>query len=276
MRKTSPLLILGLLVLFLAPLRAQDLSGLIRNEAREGVQQTTYMYGLGYANVLDTYLSPQSYAGLDLRIAREGLKVSDHMDGRLLRQSLLMGNYAYTDNRAENNHTMDALVSWSYGYLYRLPLETGALRILAGALGYLSGGFTYNLRNGNNPASLRASASIDASLMAVYDLNLSGRTIPVRYQISMPLLGAMFSPHFGESYYEIFCQDGGSGNIKLTTPFSRPSLRHILSADVPIGKKTHLRCAYIMDLEQSKLNGLRTHHYSHALMIGFVKEFLYL
>lgn len=238
----------------------------------EEVQTRVTMYGLGYSNVFDTYLSPQEYKGMEARILRENIKKTHMMDGGLNRQTLFHASISYTKNRADNNHTMSALASWNYGYLYNLPIGD-KLKVMAGGLGDISGGFTYNLRNGNNPASVRASISLDASAMVLYDLQVGKKTIPLRYQLSFPLLGLRFSPHYGQSYYEIFCQDDAKGTIKLTTPFSVPSSMHMLTADIPFGKFT-LRCAYVMDLQQSSLSGIRTHHYSHTLMVGVIKQFL--
>ncbi len=252
----------------------QDVRSRILEDATlsEEVQTRVTMYGLGYSNVYDTYLSPQEYKGMEARILRESMKKTHMLDGGLNRQTLFHASLSYTKNKADNNHTISALASWNYGYLYNLPLGS-KLKVLAGGLGNISGGFTYNLRNGNNPASLRASLSLDASAMVLYDLQVGNMTIPLRYQLSFPLLGLRFSPHYGQSYYEIFCQDDAKGTIKLTTPVSVPSTMHLLTADIPF-KKFTLRCAYMMDLEQSSLSGIRTHHYSHTLMVGVIKQFL--
>ena len=34
------------------------------------------MYGIGYTNVFDTYLSPQEYKGIDFRISRESMRMT--------------------------------------------------------------------------------------------------------------------------------------------------------------------------------------------------------
>ena len=34
------------------------------------------MYGVGFTNVFDTYLSPQEYKGIDFRISRESMRMT--------------------------------------------------------------------------------------------------------------------------------------------------------------------------------------------------------
>ena len=91
-------------------------------------------------------------------------------------------------------------------------------------------------------------------------------------QLDVPLLGAMFSPHYGQSYYEIFSQGNAGGVVKFTSLHNRPSWRHRLSLDFPVGR-TRMRFTYLWDVQQSEVNHLRTHAYGHIFMVGFVKRF---
>ena len=45
----------------------------------------------------------------------------------------------------------------------------------------------------------------------------------------------------------------------------------MLSIDLPIGY-TKMRFSYLADLQQSNVNGIKTHTYSHVFMVGFVKD----
>ena len=45
----------------------------------------------------------------------------------------------------------------------------------------------------------------------------------------------------------------------------------MLSVDFPIGY-TKMRFSYLADLQQSNVNNIKTHTYSHVFMVGFVKE----
>lgn len=231
------------------------------------------MYGVGFTNVFDTYLSPQEYKGIDFRISRESMRMTRWADGKLSLQSFFQADLGYTHNKVDNNDAFSALANWNYGLHYNFPI-TGNFKLLAGGLVDLNGGFVYNLRNTNNPASARAYINLDASGMAIWDLRIKNYPLTLRYQVNLPVMGVLFSPHYGQSYYEIFSLGNSGGVVKFTSLHNQPSLRQMLTVDFPVGR-AKMRLGYIWDAQQSKVNELKTHTYSHVFMVGFVKE-LYL
>ena len=162
------------------------------------------------------------------------------------------------------------MVNWNYGLHYQFRL-TENFKLLAGGLIDANGGFVYNLRNTNNPASARAYVNLDASGMAIWHLKIKRYPMVLRYQVNLPVMGVLFSPHYGQSYYEIFSLGNSSGVIKFTSLHNQPSLRQMLSVDLPIGY-TKMRFSYLADLQQYKVNNIKTHTYSHVFMVGFVKD----
>ncbi|MDY5237799.1 DUF3316 domain-containing protein [Bacteroides helcogenes] len=231
------------------------------------------LYGAGFTNVFDTYLSPQEYKGVDFRVSRESTRMTRLMDGNLSQQTFFQADLGYTHNRADNNNTFSVLTNWNYGLHYNFHV-TSNFKLLAGGVADFNGGFVYNLRNGNNPAQARAYINLDASGMAIWNLRVKNRPLTLRYQLNLPLAGVMFMPNYGQSYYEIFSLGHWDGVINFTSLHNQPSLRQMLTADFPVGQ-VKMRLAYIWDAQQSKVNGIKTHTYSHAFMVGFVKE-LYL
>ena len=221
---------------------------------RNRIITSATMYGVGFTNVFDTYLSPQEYKGIDFRISRESMRMTRLMDGNVSLQTFFQADLGYTHNKVDNNNTFSGLANWNYGLHYNFPI-TGNFKLLAGGVGDFNGGFVYNLRNGNNPAQARAYINLAASGMA-------------------PLAGIMFMPNYGQSYYEIFTLGHWDGVVNFTSLHNQPSLRQMLTADFPVGR-ARMRFAYIWDAQQSKVNEIKTHTYSHVFMVGFVKE-LYL
>lgn len=74
----------------------------------EGLEQSRLvtratMYGVGFTNVFDTYLSPLEYTGIDFRVSRESMRMTRWMDGRLSLQSFFQADLGYTRNKADNN-----------------------------------------------------------------------------------------------------------------------------------------------------------------------------
>lgn len=258
--------------LLLLPLtiRAQQSDSLRWADTTRHVTRAT-LYGVGYTNVFDTYLSPQEYKGVEMRIVRESSRMTHLMQGNVMRQTLFQAYAGYTHNRVDNNNTFSSLANWNYAlhYLFRLSPR---LTLTAGAAADLNGGFVYNLRNGNNPAQARAYVNLDATAMALYKTRICQLPLTLRYQLMLPLAGIQFMPEYGQSYYEIFSLGHASGVVRFTSLHNQPSVRQLLSADLPVGKAT-LRLAYLADLQQGKLNHIKWHTYSHCLLIGVVKSF---
>nr|WP_321374700.1 DUF3316 domain-containing protein [uncultured Bacteroides sp.] len=227
-------------------------------------------YGVGYTNLLDTYLSPQEYTGIEGRVARETIRMTKLFDGNVSLQNIFQANISYTHNRVDNNNTFAGLVNWNYGLHYQFRINDN-LKLLAGGLSDINGGFVYNLQNSNNPASAKAYANIAASGMVIYRFNIKNYQFVARYQANIPVVGVMFSPNYGQSYYEIFTLGNSEGVIKLTSLNNQPSIRQLFSLDFPIGS-TKIRLNYLWDIQQSKVNKLKTHTYSHIFMVGFVKD----
>ncbi len=260
------LLLLMLFVCICAHARQDSL----RREAERPITRAT-LYGVGFTNVFDTYLSPQEYTGIDFRISRESMRMMKWGDGRVSRQTLFQADLGYTHNKVENNNMFNGLANWNYALHYHFPL-TPNFRLLAGGVADLNGGFLYNLRNGNNPAQARAYINLAASGMAIWKLRIRQLPITLRYQVNLPLLGMMFMPAYGQSYYEIFSLGHTDGVVNFTSLHNQPSLRQMLTADIPVGKVT-MRVAYVWDAQQAKVNEIKTHTYSHVFMVGMVKKF---
>jgi len=161
-------ILIGCLLLLGGSLKAQSQKERIINELRtDSAARTRFvtrstLYGIGYANVYDTYLSPQEYTGIDFRLSRESMRMTGMMKGNVSRQSFFQSNLSYTHNRVDNNNTISGLVNWNYGLHYNFQV-TPNLKLLAGSMIDLNGGFIYNLRNSNNPASARAYINLMAT-----------------------------------------------------------------------------------------------------------------
>ena len=202
------------------------------------------LYGAGYTNILDTYLSPMEYTGPEIRILRESMRMTKLLNGNVSAQSLFQINLSLTDNKAETGSELAGLINWNYAWHYQFRLAEN-LKILAGPMIDLNGGFVYNTRNSNNPAQAKAYVNIAGSGMVIYRFRIGNYPLIARYQANLPLMGVMFSPEYGQSYYEIFSLKGNM----------------------------NVRAGYICDIQQAKVNHLKSHTWSHVFMLGFVKNF---
>lgn len=249
-----------------------------RIQAQDSLQATRHvmrsvMIGAGHNNTFETYLSPLEYEGPEVRFAYETMRMTRLMDGNVSAQNLFQLHASYTENISQTNHTYGGLVNWSYALHYQFRPAKG-LKTLFGPMLDLNAGVVYNRRNSNNPAQAKAYGGLGASGMLIYRFRIKNYPLTVRWQANLPLLGVMFSPEFGESYYEIFSLGNGGRNVVFTSLHNNPSLRQLLTLDFPVGN-TVMRVGYVCDLQQAKVNNLKSHTYSHDFMIGVVRN-LYL
>lgn len=224
-------------------------------------------FGIGHANVFDTYLSPQEYKGVDFRISRESMRMTNRIKNVSI-QNHLQTNISYTENYVNNNNSFSGMVNWNYGLHYNFNISPN-FKLLAGGLIDANLGFIYNLRNGNNPASAKAYLNLAGSGMAIWHTKIKQYPLILRYQLNVPLMGLMFSPHYGQSYYEIFSVGNSSNIFNFTSLHNQPSFRQFFTVDLPVRQVT-LRLSYVMDIQQSKLNKIESHIYTHTFMVGFV------
>ncbi len=263
---------LWLLLAVGATLRAQEAGA----DSLPPNRYTTHatMFGVGGSNQYESYLSPMEYTGPQLTFLRETLRKTRRADYRITMQTLWNGYLTYASNPAETADEIGGSVGYNATWHYNWTPLPG-LRLMAG--GGVGGdvGFLYNMRNSNNPAQARLSAALSASVAAIYRFRLGRHPFAVRYQADVPLLGGMFSPNYGQSYYEMFSQGNYDHNVCVTYPGNAFSLRQLLTLDFPVGRLT-FRVGYLCDIRQSEVNRLRSHVYNHTFLLGYVKHFSFL
>jgi hypothetical protein len=241
------------------------------NAQKDSIITRSTLYGIGCTNLLDTYLSPMEYTGAELRILRENRRGTKYMEDNFYRQSLFQANVSMLENQVGTGSEFSFLVNWNLAYHYRFQINE-RLQLFAGPNLDLNGGMIYNFRNSNNPVNAKAYANLGASGMAIYQFRIKEHPFILRYQLNVPLLGLMFSPEYGQPYYEMSIAKDFGKNICFTSLHNQPSLRQFLTLDFPI-KQTNVRIGYVCDIQQAKVNDLKGHAWSHAFMIGFVKHF---
>ena len=239
------------------------------------LRENALMLGIGYTDILDTYLSPEKYRGTDLRFLSHTRREKDSTC--LVHQLLHEGCIATADNRSGNGGEIGGGYTFAYSLLrkWQMPVGSCHLRLLAGGTAELSVGFLYNTRGSNNPAQARLALQLKPTVAADFDFRLfrrQQRPFTLHYEASAPLCGLMFSPNYGQSYYEIFSRGNYDHNYVPTTIASTPSLRQMLTLDFR-ALHTTWRIGYLGDWRQASVNNLKQHTYTHALVFGIVRRF---
>lgn len=223
------------------------------------------LVGFGSSNLYDTYLSPLEYKGISARIMNERMKQTSWFNHKFTRQQIIQIEFATGKNPAKNAKEYWLMLDYSWGGHYNL-VKTDNFRFSGGALWNISGGILYNERNSNNPASARAYSNIKLSAIAFYNW----RWATIRWQLDSPVAGILFSPHFGQSYYEMSLGNT-VGTANFASLHNQRALRNYITVDFPVNNYT-VRAGYMGSYYQTKVNDLQTHTYTHSFVLGLVFE----
>ena len=264
-RSTYTIIILLLLLPMLLPSAA-----VAQHSTRDAINpyrvvQRSTLHGISLLNTLDTYLSGYDHKGAGYHIQHETLRRAHTGSYKWVFRTRTDATLGIATQHSNSQLLLMASRRWS-GYH---PFTIGNnLKILAGAQIRAEGGALYTPAYSNNPVSAKAGVTMDASAMAVYTFLIGEKEYRARYTMDIPLIGAMFAPEYGQSYYEIFGLGHTRGIIHISSPFNAPSMTHSFVIDIPTRKST-LRIAYIADIYQSDINSLRTHIYTHSFLVGY-------
>jgi hypothetical protein len=241
-----------------------------QEEAPISLTYESVSVGMGGASAYDSYLSPLKYSGWNISLMSEQLKNTRLWNGRVVSQHLLNLEFADMENPPGSTTSYLGYLEYDYGLYYRFnPIQK--LRIFAGLQGDFLLGILHNARNSNNPVNAKGDVNLNLSAMATYPFQIKKQPIWLRYQISASLVGAMFSPEFGQSYYEIGLGQGASP-VHFTAWHNRLALRNMLSVEIPFNSFT-LRITGMNWLYQSHVNDLQTQIVTNSLQLGLSKYF---
>lgn len=238
--------------------------------AAQRVTGHEWLYGAGRLNVLDTYLSPLEYTGPALTALHRSLRAARFGAGRVEVEGLFLGHAAALSSPTDDHRAWDASFSAAVAWRRRWQAARG-LSLSAGGFGEAGLGFTYLNLGGNNPAQGRLAFTAGLSLAAEWQFSLRRSRCALVSQLGLPLLGARFTPAFGQSYYEIFSLGHYDRNVRFTHPVNAPSLRWLTALRFPLWG-ARLSVAYLADVDQARLAGLKHHAWNNALLVGYVRH----
>lgn len=233
---------------------------------------SAYMFEAGSANLADTYLTPLKYDGWCAAFRYERMQAMKFDPDRWVMRLTAGVEVDRTENPARNATMWMGSVNASWGMMRRWRLPLPGVTLAAGASTGIDLGCLYNDRNGNNPASAKASWTVNLTGMAAWNVNLKGLPITLRYQPTIPLAGVFFSPDYGELYYEIYLGDH-SGLAHFAWWKVYFAMENLLTADLRFGG-TSLRVGYRNYILSTEVNHITTRVITHAFVLGLSGEWL--
>jgi hypothetical protein len=156
--------------------------------------------GFSFLTLSDDYLSPLEYKGYGLKLETERRRFFSDEKTNLSHQSKIGFLPAVTQNPAKTATTFYVGLDYAWGVHYHFyPVRK--FQILLGGFADIDLGLKLNSRNENNPFNMDLGTNLNASAIFIYDVH---KAIRLQASFSTPVLGAMFVPAYGASYYEIF------------------------------------------------------------------------
>lgn len=226
---------------------------------------SAWTIGIGSRHLADTYLTPLKYQGWSGSIAYERLQATPWQPERWVMQLKLSADLCRTKNPAGNALMWGAEVHASWGMMRRWNMAHGFSAGIGPAL-RAEGGCLYNARNGNNPASAKGAVTIDAIAFVANSFSIGRLPVTVRYQPSLPVIGAFFSPQYDQLYYEMYLGNT-SGLVHTAWWGTRFKLDNLVTVDLHLGP-TSLRLGYECNWMNSRANNITTRNITHRFVIG--------
>lgn len=225
----------------------------------------SYTLRAGSAHIADTYLSPIKYSGWNVGLAYQRLQAAKFNPENWLLQLGVAAEAQGTQNPRKSAEMWSGALQIDYAVMWRKTLCHG-LTIGVGPQASLIAGVRYLEINGNNPASARAAFTVNATGFAAWHTHLGRLPVTLRYQPSIPIIGAFFAPDYGELYYEIYLGNhSGLAHCAWWGNYFR--IDNALTLDLHFGS-TALRVGYQGVYESTKAHDIVTRTAIHSAVIG--------
>jgi len=241
-------------------------------EKKYALITTVNTYGLSALNLTDPYLSPMPYRGTGILYRHENRRFlsPDNTHISMINRLGLLGGIAQNPSKSASMIYLGTNFSWGMHYHFR-PAK--GIQLLVGGLWDMDFGFKTISRNVNNPVNMDLATNFNLSGIAMYNFSFLKRDLRLQLALQTPLVGYMFVPESGASYYEMF----DLGNLTNTTHFSslhnRRDFRQTLTLDVPF-KHSTLRVGLSSETLKYTANDLVFKRNEFSFVFGYTYDLL--
>lgn len=224
--------LISMVILLSSTLFAQD-----EDEQKHLLTTRTSTYGLTSFHFIDPYLSPLTYSGSGSEYNHESRRFLSLRNTNISIQI----KYNLTAGAAENPAKTASIVyfgtNYSLGMQYHFHPAKG-LQLLAGGSWDVDFGFKDLTRNVNNPVNMDMATNLNVSGVIRYDVPLRRRTLRLQLSAETPVVGLMFVPLAGASYYEMFELGNHAGLIHFSSLHNKRGINPKLTVDIPFERTT--------------------------------------
>ena len=223
-------------------------------------------FGLSLPEFTDPYLSPLIYSGIGLRYDAESRRFLSNKNTKYSMQSKLTISTGMMLNPAFSSEMLylGANYGWGVNYHFRLNNQ---LRILAGGLWDVDFGYKNVPRNVNNPINLDMATNLNLTGLLMFDYPMRRRTLHLQAALQIPVMGCMFVPPGGASYYDMFELGNTTKAFHFSSLHNKIGLNQTYSVDVPFNQITWRFGLHFMNLKYTA-NNLVFVHDEISLLVG--------
>ena len=197
----------------------------------------TNSLSLSTVSFLDPYLSPITYAGIGLGYNSESRRILNQTDLRYTTLNRLRIGAGIALNEALTSDMLYLGADYGWVIEYKLKPFKG-IKIQVGGLWDVDFGMKNLERNINNPVNLDLATNLNLSAMASYDIILKRKILKLNLTLQTPVLGCMFVPKAGASYYEMFELGNLTDAFHFSSIHNKRGLMGTFSVEVPFKRST--------------------------------------
>lgn len=241
--------------------------------APETIRPVTAAYTLGIGNcrLTDTYLTPLKYCGWSASLRYERWQAAKFNPDNWLMQLNAALDVSRGSNPSRNASMWNGSVGMTWGLIHRWRLPYN-LTVGTGGVIDIVAGCLYNRRNSNNPASAKGAVTLDATAYISWSGRVLETPVTLRYQPTLPVTGAFFSPEYDQLYYEIYLGNR-SGLVHPAWWGNYFRMENLVTVDFRVSNSA-IRIGYRSGIMSTKINNITTNIATNQLIIGVSGEWI--
>ena len=159
--------------------------------------------GFALIDLTDPYLSPLTYNGYGLTYEHSSAQFFNVDNDRLSKEGRLSAWTGLAVNPQYSASMLYAGTKYSWGMFYHLDILP-QFHIKVGGNAAIDLGYKNLARNVNNPINVDLSVNLNFAAKASFAIQTRRQAILLNYELESPILGTMFVPMGGASYFEMF------------------------------------------------------------------------
>lgn len=198
-----------------------------------GLTNVYHYIGVAGIEMVDPYLSVMEYSGKGIRYEYSSARFFDPQHPLWSSNARINGLAAMTTNPRSSASIalMGAGASWGVQYYYR---NFEDILLVGGANMEVDFAYKMNSRNVNNPVNIDLSTNLNMTIGGRYFIHTKRRTLQLNAAFEFPVIGCMFVPYPGFSYYEMYSTKAYMDAVHFSSFHNKQGLKQHITIDIPL------------------------------------------